>query len=337
MLIRITDRFAHGFERDPRYDSPVLSGRLLTAPIRRSAVAVLLLATLAAGCSSSGSTKDANAGSSVPTADSIAATTPNARPSVTTAPPEAGQIPQDSVVGSIIDTPPEVLAATTTPTGLLNDYKPAPSDRSLVLTAAVPSVDVYDSATATTPTRQLANPIPSGSPLTFLVDGLTSTRYKVLLPIRPNGSTGWVNPAQVTVMAHQYKVVVELNNHRITVTNAGQVIMQTKIGVGRATTPTPGGRYYIKELIRPCYSDGKGGTCVQTDDGPYGPYAYGLSGFSPVLTDYRGGRGEIGIHGTNEPDKIGTDVSHGCIRMNNDEIRKLAKILPLGTPVIVEA
>ena len=138
-------------------------------------------------------------------------------------------------------------------------------------------------------------------------------------------------------MAHQYKVTVELNNHQITVTNGDQVIMTTKIGVGRATTPTPGGRYYIKELIRPCYSDGKGGACIQTDDGPYGPYAYGLSGFSPVLTDYRGGRGEIGIHGTNEPDKIGTDVSHGCIRMKNDEIRKLAKILPLGTPVIVMA
>ncbi len=332
---------SHGFERDPRYDSRVTSRSLLRTPISRSALALMLLTALAAGCSSSGGTTDntGGMGGSPATAasDTAAATTPNARPAVTTVAPPAGQPPQTGVVGSIIDTPPEVLAATSAPTALLNDYKPAPSDRSLVLTAAVPSVDIYDSATATAPTRQLANPIPSGSPLTFLVDGLTSTRYKVLLPIRPNGSTGWVNPAQVTVMAHQYKVTVELNNHRITVTNGEQIIMQTKIGVGRATTPTPGGRYYIKELIRPCYSDGKGGKCVQNDDGPYGPYAYGLSGFSPVLTDYRGGRGEIGIHGTNEPDKIGTDVSHGCIRMNNDEIRKLAKILPLGTPVIVKA
>ena len=320
----------------------MLSGSLLCTPIRRSALALLLLASLAAGCSSSGGSTDdpVSTGSSPATAsgDSATATTSNVRPGVTTILPAEGQAPQTGVVGSIIDTPPEVLAAATTaPTALLNDFKTAPADRSLVLTAAVPSVDIYDSATATTPTRQLANPIPSGSPLAFLVDGLTSTRYKVLLPIRPNGSTGWVNPAQVTVLAHQYKVVVELNNHRITVTNGDQVIMQTKIGVGRATTPTPGGRYYIKELIRPCYSDGKGGKCVQSDDGPYGPYAYGLSGFSPVLTDYRGGRGEIGIHGTNEPEKIGTDVSKGCIRMNNDEIRKLAKILPLGTPVIVEA
>ncbi len=323
----------------------MISGSPLRSQIRRAALSLVLLAAVAAGCSSNGTTNAstdtdvtgaASAATTAPTVND-AGVTPNVQPSVTTTPAAEGETPQTAVVGSIIDTPPEVLAAATAPATLMNDFKPAPDDRSLVLTAAVPSVDIYDSATATTPTRQLANPIPSGSPLTFLVDGLTSTRYKVLLPVRPNGSTGWVNPAQVTVLAHQYKVVVELNNHRITVTNGEQVLLQTKIGVGRATTPTPGGRYYIKELIRPCYSDGKGGACVQTDDGPYGPYAYGLSGFSPVLTDYRGGRGEIGIHGTNEPEKIGTDVSKGCIRMQNDEIRKLAKILPLGTPVIVEA
>jgi lipoprotein-anchoring transpeptidase ErfK/SrfK len=283
-------------------------------------VALLSITLLVAGCSSSGS--------SPTSADQLTETTA----------PSAAQTTQGAVVGSIIDTPPEVLAGTkVAPSGLTDDYKPAPTDRSLVLTAAVPSVDIFDSATSTTPTSQMANPIASGSPLTFLVDGLTTTRYKVLLPIRPNGSTGWVNAAQVTVLAHQYKVTVELGAHEIIVTNADQVIMKEKIGVGKATTPTPGGRYFIKELIRPCYSDGKGGKCVQSDAGPYGPYAYGLSGFSPVLDDYKGGRGEIGIHGTNEPEKIGTDVSHGCIRMANDSIRKLAAILPLGTPVIVQA
>ena len=314
-----------------------MTPRLLSASLRRTAVALSLFAAVVSGCSSGDSAAD---GSAVPVS------TPSGGGTQSSTAPGAGSEPanaatatdvgQTGVVGSIIDTPPEILAATTVPP-LLNDYKPAPTDRSLVLTAAVPNVDIYPSATATTPTSQLANPIPSGTPLTFLVDGLTSTRYKVLLPIRPNGSTGWVNPAQVTVLAHQYKIVVELDNHQITVTNGEQVLMKTKIGVGRATTPTPGGRYNIKELIRPCYADDKGGPCVQSDTGPYGPYAYGLSGFSPVLTDYRGGRGEIGIHGTNQPDKIGTDVSSGCIRMDNDEIRKLAKILPLGTPVIVKA
>lgn len=302
----------------------------------RVPLAFATAALLFAACSSSGPSTP----SAEPAATTSAApgSTPSGNASIETKAPTATPLSQGAVVGSIIDTPPEVLAGTkVAPGGLTDDYKPAPTDRSLVLTAAVPSVDIFDSATATVPTMAMANPIASGSPLTFLVDGLTTTRYKVLLPIRPNGSTGWVNAAQVTVLAHQYKVTVELSAHEIIVTNADQVIMKEKIGVGKATTPTPGGRYFIKELIRPCYSDGKGGKCVQRDDGAYGPYAYGLSGFSPVLDDYKGGKGEIGIHGTNEPQLIGTDVSHGCIRMANDSIRKLAAILPLGTPVIVQA
>ena len=302
----------------------------------RGAVALTLSATALAGCGGSGST--APVGVTTNTTATTPATTPSGNAGSESTDGAATPSSQGAVIGSIIATPPEVLAtATTAPGGLAADYKPAPTDRSLVLTAAVPSVDIFDNATATSPKIKLANPIASGSPLTFLVDGLTSTRYKVLLPIRPNGSTGWVNAAQVTVLAHQYKVTVELSAHEIIVTNADQVILQEKIGVGKATTPTPGGRYFIKELIRPCYSDGKGGKCVQNDSGPYGPYAYGLSGFSPVLDDYNGGKGEIGIHGTDHPELIGTDVSHGCIRMANDSIRKLAAILPLGTPVIVQA
>lgn len=69
----------------------------------------------------------------------------------------------------------------------------------------------------------------------------------------------------------------------------------------------------------------------------YGPYAYGLSGFSNVLTEFNGGDGVIGIHGTNDPSSIGRDVSHRCIRMSNTGITTLAAILPLGTPVEISA
>lgn len=69
----------------------------------------------------------------------------------------------------------------------------------------------------------------------------------------------------------------------------------------------------------------------------YGPYAYGLSGFSNVLTEFNGGYGVIGIHGTNDPSSIGRDVNQGCIRMSNTGITTLAAILPLGTPVEIIA
>src|SRR5947209_2244999 len=72
-------------------------------------------------------------------------------------------------------------------------------------------------------------------------------------------------------------------------------------------------------------------------NGPYGPYAYARSGYSDVLTDFAGGDGVIGIHGTNDPSAIGHDVSHGCIRMSNAGITKLAQTLPLGVPVAIQA
>jgi lipoprotein-anchoring transpeptidase ErfK/SrfK len=74
-------------------------------------------------------------------------------------------------------------------------------------------------------------------------------------------------------------------------------------------------------------------------NGAYGPYAYGLSGFSnnPELADFNGGTGVIGIHGTNDAATVGQDVSHGCIRLTNDVITHIAAILPLGTPVDIRA
>jgi lipoprotein-anchoring transpeptidase ErfK/SrfK len=69
--------------------------------------------------------------------------------------------------------------------------------------------------------------------------------------------------------------------------------------------------------------------------GPYGQYAFGLSAFSNVLCHFGGGPREIGLHGTDEPQLLGTSMSHGCIRVNNSIIGRLAGILPLGTPVVI--
>jgi lipoprotein-anchoring transpeptidase ErfK/SrfK len=318
---------------------------MLLARTRFARHAVALVAIFALqGCSESKPSSASAAESAATQASSPAgASTPNVRPTdapaatkATTQTPDVSA--QTGVESQIIDTPPEVLAAGTSKVPLATDYKPAPTDRSIVLTAAVPSVTIYDSETSLTPKLTMANPIKSGAPLTFLVDGMTSTRYKVLLPIRPNGSTGWVDPAEVTVEAHRFKIVVELGAHNITVTNGDDVIMSEKIGVGKDSTPTPNGRYYIRELVKPCYSQPGEEKCVRKDDGLYGPFAYGLSGFSSTLKNLNGrGQGQIGIHGTDREDLIGTDVSAGCIRMKNDAITQLSKILPLGTPVIVKA
>lgn len=216
--------------------------------------------------------------------------------------------------------------ATTESDGQGGAFTTAAADTSVVATAVPAQVQVYATASEDEPTTVLDNPNENGAPLVFLVDEDHGDWLEVLLPIRPNGSTGFIRAADVTVADNPYRIDVELAEHRLVVTKGDEVIADEPIGVGTASTPTPGGRYYVKELLQP-----------PDPSGSYGPYAYGLSGFSNELEEFNGGDGVIGIHGTNEPELIGTDVSHGCIRMSNDAITALAGELPLGTPVHIEA
>ena len=129
-----------------------------------------------------------------------------------------------------------------------------------------------------------------------------------------------------TLATHHYKITIGLAAHRLVVTEGTETILDTAVGVGTTDTPTPGGLYFTKELLQP-----------PNPNGAYGHFAYGLSGFSNVLTSFQGGDGVIGIHGTNDPSTIGKDVSHGCLRISNDAIDMLAKRLPLGVPVEIDA
>jgi lipoprotein-anchoring transpeptidase ErfK/SrfK len=94
--------------------------------------------------------------------------------------------------------------------------------------------------------------------------------------------------------------------------------------VGRAATPTPAGQFYVTELLRP-----------PNARGAYGPYAFTLSAYSNVYQRFGSGDGAVGLHGTNEPRSLGADASHGCVRVSNDVIQRLAATLPLGTPVVI--
>jgi lipoprotein-anchoring transpeptidase ErfK/SrfK len=196
--------------------------------------------------------------------------------------------------------------------------------RSIVAHATGKRVDVYVKPGASSVQRRLSNPIPDGGPLIFLVAEQRQRWLKVFLPVRPNGSTGWVRARQVRLFEHHFHIVVALKAHMITVYRRATVILREPVGVGKQQTPTPGGLYYTTELIR-----------LPNPNGIYGSYAYALSGFSEVLRTFNGGEAFLGIHGTNDPSALGRDVSHGCIRMSNAGITKLAKLLPLGVPVLV--
>lgn len=178
------------------------------------------------------------------------------------------------------------------------------------------------------PAQQLPNPWfvnddPS-LPVTqvFLVTDHIKGWYQVLLPIRPNGSKGWVRERDVRIKQNRYRIKVELGAHRITVYDADAVMLQEPVAIGTEDTPTPQGTYYLRVLLK-----------APVPNTVYGPYAYPLSGHSDVLTSFNGGDGELGIHGNDDASVLGQSVTHGCIRMSNDGITRLTKLLPLGTPV----
>jgi lipoprotein-anchoring transpeptidase ErfK/SrfK len=199
-----------------------------------------------------------------------------------------------------------------------------PGDTSVVATAAVPRVEIFDAPNAARSSRSLANPTADGAPLVFLVDGAQAGWLRVLLPVRPNGSTGWIRSSDITLSRHNFHIEVSLSGFRMTVYRGAEVVLDAPVGVAKDNTPTPGGRYYTTELLKP-----------PDPNTVYGTYAYGLSGFSEVLQSFNGGPGQLGIHGTNDPSSIGKKVSSGCIRMRNADIEKLAVMLPLGVPVII--
>jgi lipoprotein-anchoring transpeptidase ErfK/SrfK len=198
----------------------------------------------------------------------------------------------------------------------------------------IPNIGVFASPDQPQPNQTFPNPwdyIPgdpsTGVPQTFLVKSQRADGWvEVLLPVRPNGSTGWVHTSDVTLSANSYHIVVQLGAHTITVTNAHDVIYTGPVAVGAPATPTPVGNYYLYVLLQ-----------APDPSGPYGPYAYGLSSHSDALESFDGGDAEIGIHGNNDASALGQSVSHGCIRMDNAGITDLAHKLPLGTPVDVVA
>jgi lipoprotein-anchoring transpeptidase ErfK/SrfK len=189
-----------------------------------------------------------------------------------------------------------------------------------------PSIDIRHDPTDPRPFLTLDRTNENGAPQTFLIRETRADWYHVLLPVRPNGSTGWVRAADVDVVGLPYHLVVDTTAYRLDLYEGITLRRSIHIGVGTDQTPTPGGLYYIKELLRP-----------PDQDTVYGHYVFGLSGFSNVLVDWPGG-GVLGIHGTNDPGhSLGRQVSHGCVRMDNDDIEYLASILPLGTPVEIRA
>ena len=197
-------------------------------------------------------------------------------------------------------------------------------------TQKVPELTAYQEAVeSSAAVTKLSDKTEYGLPRAFLVTDQSSHPgwLNVLLPIRPNGANGWIKASDVTLGTSDYEIRIELGAHKLTLLKLGQPVLDSGVVIGADKTPTPVGRFYVTDPVD-LHSQPNAG---------YGVFALGISGYSDVLTSFKGGPGQLAVHGTSNPGQVGQNISNGCVRVPNDIIEQVAAQVSLGTPVTIVA
>jgi lipoprotein-anchoring transpeptidase ErfK/SrfK len=147
--------------------------------------------------------------------------------------------------------------------------------------------------------------------------------YRISVPGRPNGRTGWVQAAAVELWPVKKRVLIDIGARRFQFWSGNRLLRSGRVAVGKPSTPTPTGLFYVTWKFDPRIDPNWSGL---------GNYAFETSAYSPGMTDWPGG-GIVGFHGTPNPELLGMAVSHGCIRMHNRDVEYMKNRVPLGTPV----
>lgn len=149
---------------------------------------------------------------------------------------------------------------------------------------------------------------------------------RVRLPGRPNGHAGWIPTGRTKLTSTPWRIVVKLSTRRVTVYRGGRVNRRFRAVVGRPSTPTPKGSFFIEESLALSAAE------------PGAPFALATSARSNVFQEFEGGPGQIGIHGTQGLSGApGTAASHGCIRLPTRAITWLARRIGAGVPLTIES
>ncbi|MBA2348284.1 MAG: L,D-transpeptidase [Solirubrobacterales bacterium] len=169
----------------------------------------------------------------------------------------------------------------------------------------------------------------TGGPTVLPVVGRATTKdgvhwLRVMLPGRPNGRSGWIKQRGTELTTTSWRLVVETARRRVLVYRDGRLVRTFTAIVGKPSTPTPEGRFFVEESVR--MRPGSAGA----------PFALALSARSDVLQTFRGGPGQIALHGlANIGGTLGTAVSHGCVRLANRSIAWLSRRIVPGVPVTI--
>ena len=149
---------------------------------------------------------------------------------------------------------------------------------------------------------------------------------RVVLPWRPNGRTGWISLRGRRTVKSPMWVEADVSSRRVNLMRGSQVVRSFVAAVGAPGSPTPVGRFSVTDPI-----------ATGDPGGPFGWYAFGLSGHQPNLPPGWSGGDQLAIHGTNTPSSLGTAASAGCLRVSSTALGILKRYLHPGTPVIIEA
>jgi hypothetical protein len=173
----------------------------------------------------------------------------------------------------------------------------------------------------------ITNPTFFDNPLALMItDRSDDERWlRVQVPVRPNGTEAWIRIEDAEVTSHRFSAEVNLTDRAVTVWDGETVVAQTTAVIGKETTPTPLGSFFVNDFIE------------KWDGSAYGSHILSLSGFSEAMATFGGGIPVIAIHGTNRPELMGGAHSNGCIRIPNNVIELLAETVPIGTPVDIVA
>jgi lipoprotein-anchoring transpeptidase ErfK/SrfK len=286
--------------------------------MRAGVITAVLLAIVAAGCSSSHGEGVAASAAGLPLE------------TVTTESPTSTTTSQPPPTPSAALVTPVALAPTLLPTGLNLDASPATTGPFTIATAKADraQVTLYDAPEGAPKKVELTqtNPEYFGNPRTFLVTrgGAGDSWLEVLVQTRPNHTRAWIHADDVMLSSIATQVHIDLSERRLIAYDGTTQLADTPVVVGSPSTPTPVGLYFVSDRTK-----------FTNAGGAYGPYALGLNGFSEALATFDGALPQTALHGTNQPQLVGQARSNGCIRIPNAVVATLAERLPLGTPVVV--
>ncbi|MGI9578001.1 MAG: L,D-transpeptidase [Microthrixaceae bacterium] len=192
--------------------------------------------------------------------------------------------------------------------------------------AAMPREGYSITGRVKTPTGwQFDSKSPFGSPFSMLVTERRGYWAEVLIPVRPNGTRGYVDTRKVRLTRQDHIVQVDLSDRKLVAWQGTRKILETPVTIGSASRSTPTGRFYVTDRSN------------STPGPAYGSHILALNGYSEKLDYFDGGVPVIALHGTDRPDLMGQAASNGCVRMPNEVVKVLYDWLPVGTMVEITA